>query len=145
MADKRELILARLVTVLGGIDGVRAVFRNQDEISERQYPCILILDADEAADDRDPQRHPNRRLVTMTPEIYVMLSGIPANVGTELNALRAAVIKAVFEDATLVELTVNQQGIRYEGSATGLSRGRAMEGSLGVSISFTYLLNPADL
>ena len=35
--------------------------------------------------------------------------------------------------------------IRYEGCATALARGRSMEGEMGVSFSFTYVLRPEEL
>ena len=54
MTDKREQILVRLLGVAQGLPGIAAAFRNKDEISDRQRPCIVILDADEAADDADP-------------------------------------------------------------------------------------------
>ena len=63
MTDKRELILARLLGISQGLPGITAAFRNKDEISDRQRPCIVILDADEAADDGDPSglaRRPQR-------------------------------------------------------------------------------------
>ena len=77
MTDKREQILVRLLGIAQGLPGIVAAFRNKDEISDRQRPCIVILDADEAADDADPSglaRRPNApRRVGMTPEIYLML------------------------------------------------------------------------
>ncbi len=60
MTDRREMILARLLEIAVGVDGIVAVFRNKDEISERQRPAIVILDADEAADDADPNSRPSR-------------------------------------------------------------------------------------
>jgi hypothetical protein len=35
--------------------------------------------------------------------------------------------------------------VRYEGCATALARGRSMEGEMGVSFSFTYVLRPEEL
>ena len=57
MTDRREAILVRLLDIARTIPGIVAAFRNTDEISDRQRPCILILDADEAADDGDPSGH----------------------------------------------------------------------------------------
>ena len=81
MTDKREQILVRLLGIAQALPGIAAAFRNKDEISDRQRPCIVILDADEAADDGDPSglaRRPNApRRVGMTPEIYLMLGANP--------------------------------------------------------------------
>ena len=149
MTDKREAILMRIVEIAKMVPGIVAVFRNTDEISEKQRPCILILDADEAADDADPSglsRHPNApRRVGMTPEVYVMLGAKPEHIGTELNLFRAAILKAVLTDAALASLVGSNGDIRYEGCATALARGRMMEGEMGLSFTFTYVLRPDEL
>jgi hypothetical protein len=142
--SKREDILARLVVVCSGIEGVVLCARNRDEISDRQKPAIIIMDADEAAIEGEPKR-PGPQIISMTPEIYILLSGEPATVGTELNAMRAALLSAVLNDATLRTITGPNGAIRYEGCATGLSRGRSMEGEMGVSLSFQYPFNPNNL
>jgi hypothetical protein len=147
MSDKREAILVRLLEVAAGIEGVVAAYRNKDEISDTSRPCILILDADEAADDGDPVSRPFRspRRVAMTPEIYIMLGAKPENVGTAINVLRARLIKAVLTDTVLASTVGSNGDIRYEGCATALSRGRTMEGEMGVTFSFSYVLNVNDL
>lgn len=145
--SKREDILARLVVVCSGIEGVVLCARNRDEISDRQKPAIIIMDADEAAIEGEPKRAnaAGPQIISMTPEIYILLSGEPATVGTELNAMRVALLSAVLNDATLRTITGPNGAIRYEGCATGLSRGRSMEGEMGVSLSFQYPFNPNNL
>jgi hypothetical protein len=147
MTDRREAILTRLLEVAQGIEGIVTAARNKDEIPEHERPAIVILDAGEVGSEHDPAARPTQapRRVSMTPEIYILLAGSPANVGSDLNRLRARVLKAVLTDETVRALVLDRKGIRYEGCATGLSRGRAMEGEMGVSISFTYLLDPAQL
>lgn len=149
MTDKRELILARLLGISQGLPGITAAFRNKDEISDRQRPCIVILDADEAADDADPSglaRRPHApRRVGMTPEIYLMLGAKPEDVGTAINVLRATFIKAVLMDSELATIVGSNGDIRYEGCATGLARGRNMEAEMGVSFTFSYILRPDEL
>lgn len=147
--DKREAILARLQAIAGGITGVRNVFRNQDQINEKMRPAIMILDADEQAEDNDggirgrPSMVPSR--VGMTPEIYIMLGAQPKSVGSEINLIRAALIKAILSDADLIGILGSNGGVKYEGCATDLAAGRQMEGAMGVSFTFSYVLNPADL
>jgi hypothetical protein len=149
MTDKRELILARLLGISQGLPGITAAFRNKDEISDRQRPCIVILDADEAADDADPSglaRRPNApRRVGMTPEIYLMLGAKPEDVGTAINRLRASFVKAVLMDSELATIVGSNGDIRYEGCATGLARGRTMEAEMGLSFTFSYILRPDEL
>ena len=149
MTDKREQILVRLLGIAQGLPGIAAAFRNKDEISDRQRPCIVILDADEAADDADPSglaRRPNApRRIGMTPEIYLMLGAKPEDVGTAINGFRAAFIKAVLMDSELATIVGSNGDIRYEGCATGLARGRNMEAEMGLSFTFSYILRPDEL
>ena len=147
MTDRRELILVRLLEIAKGIEGIAGAFRNRDEISEKQRPAIVILDADEAADDADPGSRPARspRRVAMTPEIYILLGAKPEELGSVINALRARFVKAVLGDVQLASIVGSNGEVRYEGCATALARGRSMEGEMGVSFSFTYVLRPEEL
>ena len=147
MADKREQLLSRLLVVAQSIPGIASAFRNKDEISDKARPAIVILDADETADDADPSHRPARspRRVAMTPEIYLLLGAKPEHVGPEINALRAKFIKAVLTDSELLALVGSNGDIRYEGCATSLARGRNMEGEMGISFSFSYVLRPEEL
>ena len=147
MTDRREMILSRLLEIAVGVDGIVAAFRNKDEISEKQRPAIVILDADEAADDADPGSRPARspRRVAMTPEIYILLGAKPEELGSVINALRARFVKSVLGDSQLGSIVGTNGDIRYEGCATALARGRSMEGEMGVSFSFTYVLRPEEL
>lgn len=81
----------------------------------------------------------------MTPEIYVVLPEKASAVGTQLNLLRGRVVNAIATDETLVNLTKDREGGRYEGGASGLSRGRSMIGEVGLSFSFRYVLRPGSV
>jgi len=145
--SQREDILARLVAVCATIPGVVLCARNRDEITDRQKPAVIIWDADEVANEGEPKRAgaAGPQIISMTPEVYILTTGLPATVGTDLNALRDALLKAVLTDATLRTITGANGSIRYEGCATGLARGRSMEGEMGVSLSFQYPFNPNTL
>ena len=147
MTDSRELILVRLLEIAKGIEGIAGAFRNRDELSEKQRPAIVILDADEAADDADPGSRPARspRRVEMTPEIYILLGAKPEELGSVINLLRARFVKSVLGDSQLGSIVGTNGDIRYEGCATALARGRSMEGEMGVFFSFTYVLRPEEL
>lgn len=148
MADRRERILAQLLVVAKSVDGVKKAVRNQKGLSDDQMPGIVIYDSDEDADDRDvgrsrPPNAPN--MVTMTPEILLLLAGLPENVGEEINSFRAKFLKAVMTDSDLRTIVGSNGEIRYRGCATGLTQGRQMSGEMGVSFAFTYPLLPAEL
>jgi len=147
MADPRELILVRLVVVAAGVTGIRKAVRNELNVAETVLPLAAILDGDETAADSDPGSRPPTapRIMTMTPEIYVLLSDKASDVGTELNLMRGRMINAIANDAQLIALTKDGEGGRYEGAASGLSRGRSMIGEVGLSFSFRYVLRPGSI
>ncbi|MEJ6845087.1 hypothetical protein V3589_02540 [Sinorhizobium fredii] len=147
MADPRELILARLVEIAEAVEGIKKARRNVTGESETTLPLAVILDGDETADDRDPVSRPPTapRIVTMTPEIYVIVAKAAADVGTQVNLMRSRFINAIAADAQLIALTKDREGGRYEGAASGLSRGRTMIGEVGLSFSFRYVLKPGSI
>lgn len=147
MSDVRENILTRLVEIGQTVAGVQTCLRNASSISDTQCPALVIYDADEQADENDPASRPVNapRRVGLRPEILIKVAGVPEAVGPEMNVIRAALIKAIIGDATLVAMTADSRGIRYDGCATRLALGRSMEGEMGVSFTFNYFLKPDDL
>lgn len=148
MFDRREAILQRLVEIAEGVDGVPFVFRNQLDLSERQRPAIVILDSDEVTDQggSGPGKHPRAAsVVSMTPEILILLQDNARVVGPALNSIRARLLRAVLSDTSLRTITGPNGFVRYEGCATGLSRGRNMEGEMGLSLAIQYPLIISEL
>lgn len=143
MADKREDILARLVAIAESIPGVVTVSRNGGQLDDEQRPGIIILDADETAEASDPLRAPRR--ITMRPQIYIVLGDVAESIGTAVNAYRAALLKAVLQDAQLQTICGTNGGVQYNGCATALANGRTMEAEIGLDFSFSYILRPDQL
>lgn len=148
--DKRELILERLKVLFAAVEGIKKVVRNSLDVPEKDRPAVVILDADEASEDEvaDGRGRPAGAvlpvIVSMTPEIFIVTGHRAANIGTELNALRFKLLKAVLRDETLLSL-VKDGDIKFLGFATGLAAGRSMEGEAGISFSFRYLIQPSKL
>jgi hypothetical protein len=148
MADRREDILVRILAIAEATGDYTLVARNKANIPEEQRPACIILDADETADDSDQGRgRPSAtvNLIGMSPEIYILLGDLPENVGSEINALRIKLVKAILTDTTLDSIMGRNGGVRYEGCATGLASGRTIEGEMGLSFTFTYVLKPSEL
>lgn len=146
--DKREALLARLVEIAAGVPEIKTAARNQNEISERARPAIVIFDADETADERaNEQGHASRapNIIEMSPEALILLGGTPERVGTALNEMRAKFVKAVLIDTQLATLSGTNGRVRYVGCNTHLGHGRSMEGSMGVHFAFAYVLRPDQL
>lgn len=138
--SNRESILARLETVLAGVDGVDNVYRNVDRINETQLPAIVLSDADEKAVSGHVGGRPaaSPAIVEMTPDIYVRALDDGENIGPKLNELLDGIVAAVRTDTELLALTHNGD-IRYEGCETGLARGRSMSGEMSVFFAFQYV------
>lgn len=148
-ADVREAILARLQVLFAGIVGTDHAFRNRLNIPDELLPAISVLDGDETPDDSGygRGRPANGPLVMyLRPEIYgfVDANAADSEVGPAVSALRAAILKAVLNDSTLLGLCKDAD-IRYEGFSSGLAGGRSLEGELGLALCFVYVLRPKTL
>ena len=146
--DKREQILRRLVAITTALPEIKTVVRNQDEVSEHKRPAIAVFDADESVEEAvDRRDHPGHAptLLTMSPEVLILVGGQPQTVGTTLNALRSQLIKAVLADAELIGLAGANGRVAYIGCSTHLGHGRSMEGAMAVHFSFAYVLRPESL
>ena len=146
--DTREQILSRLVAIATALPSFKTVVRNQDEVSEHRRPAIALFDADETIDEgtaRKDQLGRSPSVVTMSPEVLVLLGGQAQTIGTALNSLRAALLKAVLTDAELLALTGSNGRVSYVGCSTHLGHGRSMEGAMSVHFSFAYVLRPETL
>lgn len=147
MTDKREQIMSRLLAIAGEVEGVVEAGRNDIDRSESRQPAIVLLEGDEQANEDDPRSRPSHapRRVTMTPQLVIMQKADVENVGTDLNAFRAALIKAVCTDAQLSALSMNGHNVQYLGMQSDFAFGRQMLGRMAVMFGITYALKPADL
>lgn len=145
--DKREEILARLKIVGQTVVAPDCVFRNQVDIPPDKRPALVILDADETADesayDRGRPPHGPVKMV-MQPEIFLLLEASAERVGGTLNIFRRKLLRMILHDASLIALC-NEGDIRYLGMQTGLGVGRSMEGESRFDIEFRYILRPTKL
>lgn len=161
-ADRRQLILSRLMTLLSGLtitltDGSTIpaghIVHNRDELPQELVPGIILLDADEVKDQRFPSiqgrgSRPGPGMMKMTPEIYVVLDvRKPTNInaGEDLNLARAAILNAILHDPTLDTITGSGGSIVLDGCYTDLARNRQMKGQMGMSICFGYPFIPDEL
>lgn len=145
MAYKRELILVRLLAVLG--ETVGQSLRNPPTQSETRRPIALLYDGDEEADDNDPASRPPTapRRVSLLPEIFVLMGAKSDDIGTVMNTMLASVIKAVLYDPQLTALVGRNGSILYQGAMTTLAQGRQRDANMSIGFSFQYVLIPADL
>lgn len=153
MADKREQILARLLTLAQGVSGIVLAVRNPTSVTDiTSRPAIALLDGaesdDNVADERERKSHHSGRaptLIRMRPSVSILLGSTVAMIGTEMNTYRARVVYAFTHDATLEALLGTNGRIRYRGCATGTESGRSIEGEMGLIFDIYYPFKPGDL
>lgn len=148
--DRREEILVRLVEICdGGIDGIKKAWRNRSGLSEYERPCIRVNDGDEAASENVTPGAEHRggggHVFTMQPVIGIMLGAAPEDIGSELNAMRVKVIKAIRSDAGLLSICGRNGRIRYVGLINEIQAARAAEGEMLLQFAISYPLLPAEL
>lgn len=151
MADVREDILARLVTVCAAVPGITAVARNRlDQNLAR--PAIIILDGVEQLLDAPPlplrsQAQQIQRM-ELTPAIIPLIRGNRdgggADAGSILSLYRSRIVAAVLRDATLADLVGTTGRIRYEGMAVAPPDAEGREYRGEITMVFTYIFRLTD-
>lgn len=138
-ATKREMILARLLSIAQQTEGVASAVRNEQQMPDDPslYPRVLLLDGSEMADPAAwyrgrPSASPNRAV--MSPELYITL--MADDVGPALNRVRLMLLSGILNDSVLQGLALDQD-IRYGGCQTALGAGRDLTGEMGLVINIT--------
>lgn len=142
MTDVREQIMARLEEIAAAVPGILHVARNVVRASDAENPAIYLLEGDELTNEEDlkGRRGMGPRRVTMTPQVIIKRIRSSNEVGPDLNTLRLATINAVLSDAQLQNLTLNKQGVGYDGMETDLAFGRQMVGHMALRFRMTFVM-----
>lgn len=145
--SRREDILARMLEIIAGIDGVETSARNLDRIVDLRTPYAALFDGDEDVFENIRATGAAPNVVNMTPTIIVSLGDVPENIGTVTNSWLAKVQRAVLLDSDLQDLCgkVPNSGARYVGCLTSLQEGRTAEVNLSVLFSIAYAFQPSTL
>jgi len=148
MTDVREQIMVRLLVVVASVEGIVTAKRNVETQNEVSFPAVSVREGDEPEppiEDQHGKPTTTHRRIVMTPQVIVHTAAKPESVGTDLNTLRARIIKAVLSDATLAGYTFNRRSIFYLGLVSDLAYGRDMIGRVALKFAFTYILDPNEL
>lgn len=160
MAIRRELILARLRVIIGGIEGlsvgpggeVRGAARNRNDISATARPAIVMHDGTEgrvgAGGEERTGRGPRRsaqQLMALHPQFVILLGKPAEEVGTASNVYLARLLTAVFTDAELTALLGPNGDMTYDGLAFELTPGENREARMVVDVTLYYPFHMADM
>lgn len=147
--DRRDQILDRLAAIAVAVPGVVTAGRNLIRQSDTALPSVSILEGDEEIvpnfTDKPTYRPEAPMTVQMSPHAIILVKNDAADIGTQLNALRGALIKAVLTDDALKGLVRNRTGIRYHGLASALALGRQLSADMGLVFRFDYVLRVDEL
>lgn len=154
MADKRELILVRLVELMSEeYIAAQTVVRNRGLLQQDDRPAVAILDGDERArltGDGQGRGNGGRvgmgpQLMTMTPQLFIVPKSVkPANVGigTTVNEFRDTIVRVVAQDPQLLSILGGNGSVAYMGMETDLKSGANLDGQARLDFSFTYFFDP---
>lgn len=146
MADRREEILQRIEAVLRGVSGL-TVKRMQTHLDKSDRPGLVINDGDEEVANNETRVNRTgkaKAIMGMRPVIGIYAVSAD-RAGTEINKYRAAVIKALVNDATLADLCTENGSIKYLGCKTGVQMEEAMAADMAAVFQLFYVFNPAAL
>jgi hypothetical protein len=147
--DRREEILLRLLSLAAAVEGIVKTARNTTEFPEQLRPAAVLFDGGEGApEEMNPPRGRSidaSRVMVMTPQLVILLGEDEANVGSEINVLRARLLRTIQTDTTLAALTFKGVGVAYLGCDTNLDAGRGTEAEMSFSYAIPYVLRFSEL
>ena len=121
----RENIASNLVTVIGNISSpeVKKVTRQQfelDELSQQQYPAVLMQTIEETKEDQELGSGAKTRISTLEFGITGFTKGSESNIDTARNNLASAIETALESDITRDGNALDTEVISIETDAGSL-------------------------
>ena len=140
MGDTREVLLARLVTVCGAVEGVRAVARNTLDVAALTRPSVIVQDGIEQMRDlANGARYSEVARMELSPGVTVIVRGSDSvDAGGLLSLYRKRLLVAVLTDAELIAATGRNGGIRYEGCLVPTPDPEGKEHRIDLQLVFAY-------
>lgn len=146
MAHRREPILARLLVLAKGVQGIAAAERNVTDVLQLKRPAIAIRDGAETmvALPRN-ERRITVQLMQMTPAITIYVGAGSKEAGTLANLYLARLLTAVNADSELLALTGSNGEIRYEGASLEDPEPEGREARMEIALVFVYPFDASAL
>lgn len=148
MADIREQILARLVTVCAAVTGIISAGRNLTDVPLMARPAVLVNGGAEqmVSSPRPAARFSQVQIMDLTPGVTLLVrSDTGAEAGALMSLFRGRLVAAILADTTLRGLVTTNGAIRYEGCNEVDPSPESKEPRLELQIVFTYPLRLSDL
>lgn len=150
MADRRELILSRLLAVCQDITGVGAAVRNKLDVPGLARPAIVIQDGAETLTTRlqpaTRHRFGQLQMMELHPVVELRLRTDNGSEAGELVSLyRGRIINAVCGDATLQSYVSANGDIWLESFSQPEPAPETQEPRASFEFAFLYPLKRSDL
>jgi hypothetical protein len=166
MTDKREMILAHVLVLLGTVNDtydpsqVLNVFRNRAEIPIDKLPAVVLLDGKEnikypklpygkGGASYTPGGSSIPTVYDLLPQVFIVLKPRDdinnTGVGEELSGLRMQVLKAIIQDSDLRYMLGSNGELNYLGHVTDLQTGSTVLGQMQLNFQLSYVFDPNDL
>ena len=147
MADTREQILSRLVTVCQGVTGISAVARNETDVPGIARPAVIVHDgAEQFVLKPERVRFAEVQIMEMSPELELRVRADSGSEGGSLLSMfRNRLVVAIPADAALQTLVGTNGEIRYEGNSKPRPDPEAKDARMILEFVFRYPLRASDL
>jgi hypothetical protein len=150
MADLREQILSRLVTICASVTGIVAVGRNVLDVTGLARPSIIVHDGSESNVDGDAGRTRYRfaevQRMELNPTVELRLrADTGAEAGSLMSLFRGRIINAVADDATLQALVTTNGQIAFQSFSIPEPAPETKEPRANFEFVFSYPLRRSDL
>lgn len=139
MADRRQLVIEELVQRLQTVAGATVV-QSDVAVSDADRP-VIVVDGGSEAVSVAASHSAAPMIITMTPLILIYTGDPAINAGSEVNALRAAILKAVLLGGDWRQTTGSHGGLKYVGCETSLTMAETMVASLAMNFEIDYILD----
>jgi hypothetical protein len=152
----REQILTQIEAVLASISGVATCARNRGLLTTDETPAIILLDGrEDIVSTVVPQKTVRMppAIFRLQPQIFAILTqrddatnttvnGVFRPIGPEISYWRDAVLGALINDPTLLEMITTTGQIVFRGMETDMQTGGTIQGQLRLLIDFHYVWIP---
>lgn len=152
MADNRELILARILTIMGTVSGIETTVRNRGLMKNEARPAQVLLDGDEIPLLSSATQRIRGNVSLMMPQVMELRPQVfylpkekrstNVGIGSEVNAWRIEFLEKVWGSVELAELLGSNGSMVYNGCETDLKSGSAMSGEIRLDFVVNYVLMP---
>lgn len=146
MPHRREPILARLLVLAKGVQGIAAAERNVTDLTNLKRPGIVIRDGSvqRVTVPRNQQRV-SPQMMQLTPPIVIYVGAGSKDQGPLASLYLDRFLQAVFNDAELLALVSTNGEISFEAASLEDPEPEGREARMEITLTLTYPFDASAL